>query len=93
MDDGKVLDDYALALRLQQEECQTTDASYASFVSESNSKHNDGHGPGTSSIVDESWELVDPNPDARQLFLAYDEKYFWGKLAGVEVRWSPRMTL
>ncbi|XP_067840195.1 DNA-dependent metalloprotease SPRTN [Heptranchias perlo] len=45
------------------------------------------------SVVDESWELIDPNPDLRALFLQFNDMYFWGRLAGVEVRWSPRMTL
>ncbi|XP_073672705.1 DNA-dependent metalloprotease SPRTN [Garra rufa] len=45
------------------------------------------------SIVDESWEMLDPNPDVRAMFLQFNEKFFWGKLSGVEVKWSPRMTL
>ncbi|XP_072912694.1 DNA-dependent metalloprotease SPRTN [Hemitrygon akajei] len=45
------------------------------------------------SVVDESWELIDPNPDLRGLFLQFNDMFFWGRLAGVEVRWSPRMTL
>ncbi|XP_069741192.1 DNA-dependent metalloprotease SPRTN isoform X2 [Narcine bancroftii] len=45
------------------------------------------------SVVDESWELTDPNPDLRGLFLQFNDAYFGGRLAGVEVRWSPRMTL
>lgn len=45
------------------------------------------------SVVDPSWELTDPNPDVRSLFLEFNDTYFWGKLDCVEVRWSPRMTL
>lgn len=45
------------------------------------------------SIVDESWEMLDPNPDVRAMFLQFNDMFFWGKLSGVEVRWSPRMTL
>ena len=48
---------------------------------------------GTVSLADESWELMDPNPDIRALFLQYNDRFFWGRLAGVEVKWSPRMTL
>jgi len=44
------------------------------------------------SLIDPSWDLIDPNPDARALFIEFNKKYFWGKLCGVEVRWSPRMT-
>jgi hypothetical protein len=32
------------------------------------------------------------NPDLHSLFLAFDQLYFQGRLAAVEVRWSPRMT-
>ncbi|CAI2166903.1 14703_t:CDS:2 [Funneliformis geosporum] len=35
----------------------------------------------------------DPNPDLHGLFLAFNQQYFWGKLDGVEVRWSNKMTL
>ncbi|XP_038159623.1 DNA-dependent metalloprotease SPRTN [Cyprinodon tularosa] len=45
------------------------------------------------SIVDESWEMLDPNPDVRAMFLEFNHMFFWGKLSGVEVKWSPRMTL
>lgn len=45
------------------------------------------------SVVDPSWELLDPSPDIRGLFLQFNQLFFWGKLAGVEVKWSPRMTL
>ncbi|KAM8831854.1 DNA-dependent metalloprotease SPRTN [Spinachia spinachia] len=45
------------------------------------------------SIVDASWETLDPNPDVRAMFLEFNDVFFWGKLYGVEVKWSPRMTL
>ena len=45
------------------------------------------------SVVDDAWELIDPIPDVRQLFLQFNDAYFKGRLASVEVRWSPRMTL
>lgn len=45
------------------------------------------------SIVDQSWEVLDPNPDVRAMFLEFNDMFFWGKLCGVEVKWSPRMTL
>lgn len=47
----------------------------------------------SSSIVDECWETIDPTPNIRQLFLEFNDTYFEGKLAGCEVKWSPRMTL
>ncbi|XP_068091127.1 DNA-dependent metalloprotease SPRTN [Hyperolius riggenbachi] len=50
-------------------------------------------GGGEMCVVDPAWELLDPNPDIHALFLQYNQLFFWGKLAGVEVRWSPRMTL
>ncbi|XP_018428443.1 PREDICTED: sprT-like domain-containing protein Spartan [Nanorana parkeri] len=45
------------------------------------------------SIVDPSWELLDPSPDVHALFLQFNQMFFWGKLVGVEVKWSPKMTL
>lgn len=45
------------------------------------------------SLMDDAWELLDPNPDVRGLFLQFNETLFWGRLAAVEVKWSPRMTL
>ncbi|KAK7071862.1 hypothetical protein SK128_003244 [Halocaridina rubra] len=45
------------------------------------------------SLVDPSWELIDPNPNIHTLFLTFNNQFFWGRLDGIEVRWSPRMTL
>ena len=46
-------------------------------------------------IVDDHWELTDPNPNIHQLFMDYDSMFFGGKLgtSGVAVDWSKRMTL
>jgi len=46
-------------------------------------------------IVDASWELEDPHPDIHDLFVQFDAMFFDSALvnAGVEVRWSPKMTL
>ena len=45
------------------------------------------------SIVDESWETLAPRPDVRAMFLEFNATFFWGTLRGIEVKWSPRMTL
>lgn len=46
-------------------------------------------------IVDKRWELMDPHPNIHDLFVQFDAMFFDRRLvnAGVEVRWSPRMTL
>lgn len=44
------------------------------------------------SVVDASWELVDPTPDLPALFLQFNDQFFQGKLEAVEVKWSKRMT-
>ena len=46
-------------------------------------------------IVDKRWELLDPHPNVHDLFVQFDAMFFERRLvnAGVEVRWSPRMTL
>lgn len=45
------------------------------------------------SLVDASWELVDPTPDFQALFVQFNDRFFWGQLEAVEVKWSMRMTL
>ncbi|XP_054271480.1 DNA-dependent metalloprotease SPRTN-like [Macrosteles quadrilineatus] len=45
-----------------------------------------------SSLIDPEWEVTDPCPDVHGLFLAFNDRFFWGRLLGVEVKWSPQMT-
>ncbi|KAF7480853.1 Hypothetical predicted protein [Marmota monax] len=45
------------------------------------------------SLVDASWELADPTPDLQALFVQFNDRFFWGRLEAVEVKWSVRMTL
>lgn len=83
-------DDLAYALSLQQELGQE--------INEEKSSYDYGASSSSKlttpvSVVDDSWELIDPIPDVRQLFLQFNDVYFNGLLASVEVRWSPRMTL
>ncbi|XP_050526588.1 DNA-dependent metalloprotease dvc-1 [Daktulosphaira vitifoliae] len=47
----------------------------------------------TQSIVDSSWETIDPNPDVHGLFLAFNRQYFWNSLDSVSVKWNNRMTV
>ncbi|CAJ0577031.1 unnamed protein product, partial [Mesorhabditis spiculigera] len=44
------------------------------------------------SLVDPSFELIDPCPDIFALFKQFDDQFFSGQLAMCEVKWSPRMT-
>ncbi|XP_972573.2 DNA-dependent metalloprotease dvc-1 [Tribolium castaneum] len=46
----------------------------------------------TKSLIDPSWELVDPTPDIHNLFIAFDQRFFWNKLVAVCVSWSKKMT-
>lgn len=46
----------------------------------------------THSLVDPQWEFIDPTPDIHVLFLQFNDRFFWGKLHTVEVKWSSRMT-
>lgn len=81
--------DLAYALSLQEEldrEQKEEESSYKSVVPSASSS-------APVSVVDESWELIDPIPDIRQLFLQFNDVYFKGLLGSVEVKWSPRMTL
>ena len=98
--------DFALALSLQfeDENKSPTNPSTSKVWSSSGDglNRNVGHNGLSSassfasrplSIVDESWELIDPVPNIHDLFLQFNDAYFDGKLAGVEVKWSPKMTL
>lgn len=44
------------------------------------------------SLVDPSWEVIDPTPDVHVLFVAFNERFFWNQLVTVAVSWSKRMT-
>lgn len=84
--------DLAYALSLQEEldkEQKKEESSYFKSVIPFTSNKN----VAPVSVVDESWELIDPIPDIRQLFLQFNDVYFKGRLGSVEVKWSPRMTL
>lgn len=86
--------DFLLALQLQNEfdnnsshaspSCEVIVAEEYKFESRLQRK--------STSVIDETWELTDPNPDARALFLQFNEHFFWGQLSSVEVKWSKRMT-
>ncbi|XP_054706726.1 DNA-dependent metalloprotease dvc-1-like isoform X2 [Uloborus diversus] len=83
--------DYAFALSLQMQYNEEPGSSKESCQSKETEKGK--HDKRPLSIVDEQWELIDPHPDIRCLFLEYNTKFFYGKLEGVEVKWSPRMKL
>lgn len=84
-------DDYNFALALQVQEMWEEDgeASAAACIE----TPPDPASLSPLSVVDEAWELLDPNPDVRALFVQFNEAFFWGQLSAVEVSWSPRMTL
>lgn len=93
---GQIDDDYALALQLQASWNAPGDPTghvVGDNVVPSGSSVRAPSKSAPLSVIDPEWELLDPNPDARALFMEFNKKYFWGKLDGVEVRWSPRMTL
>nr|CAD7452844.1 unnamed protein product [Timema tahoe] len=48
--------------------------------------------PKQTSLIDPSWEYLDPTPDIHGMFLQFDKRFFWGKLNNVVVKWSNRMT-
>ncbi|XP_048342214.1 DNA-dependent metalloprotease SPRTN isoform X2 [Sphaerodactylus townsendi] len=81
--------DFLLALRLQAEweaeDHKPVQAAEPALVNPSSQR--------PLSVVDGAWELLDPSPDVRGLFVQFNESLFWGRLAAVEVKWSPRMTL
>lgn len=45
-----------------------------------------------SSLIDPSWEVIDPTPNVFVLFTQFDNRFFWNRLQSVIVTWSKRMT-
>ncbi|XP_054018230.1 DNA-dependent metalloprotease SPRTN [Dryobates pubescens] len=90
-------EDFALALQLQElweaEEKEAAAAAAATAVAACSEVSPDPSPYRPLSVVDEAWELLDPSPDVHGLFVQFNEMLFWGRLAAVEVSWSPRMTL
>ena len=84
--------DYAIALSLQEDRVESVSDVYDQPTL---SKDNYDRMWDPKSVVDESWELVDPNPNIHNLFIQFDTMFFKSTLtnAGVAVQWSPRMTL
>jgi hypothetical protein len=86
-------DDLALALALQEEEALLSEDENFSrslvLAGTTTAQPNND----CKTIVDKSWDLIDPTPDLRALFVEFNQRYFWGALESVEVRWSPRMSL
>ncbi|XP_077443459.1 DNA-dependent metalloprotease SPRTN [Stigmatopora argus] len=91
MDGDNLDDDYLLALHLQEQ--FNKELSQAAKVKDSGETLVPRKPERPLSLVDASWETLDPTPDVRAMFLEFNNKFFWGKLSGVEVKWSPRMTL
>ena len=86
--------DYALALSLQEQFAREQKHEGEKLTrTESVTELRDRYDPKL--IVDERWELLDPHPNVHDLFVQFDAMFFERRLvnAGVEVRWSPRMTL
>lgn len=81
--------DLLLARNLQKqfEHEQNANTSFGDLVYDKKIKNRDV----TKSLIDPSWEVIDPTPDIHVLFMAFNNKFFWGKLDSVCVSWSKRM--
>ncbi|KAK7479449.1 hypothetical protein BaRGS_00029265 [Batillaria attramentaria] len=83
-----------LAQKLQ-EECDRESANAMSFKSP-DCRPDERENASTSrpqSVVDPSWEVTETHhPDVRALFRQFNNQFFWGKLVGVKVEWSKRLT-
>ncbi|XP_075351986.1 DNA-dependent metalloprotease SPRTN [Mycteria americana] len=87
-------EDFVLALQLQELwEAEDKEAAAAAAAAACPEASPDPSSLRPLSVVDEAWELLDPSPDVHGLFVQFNETLFWGRLAAVEVSWSPRMTL
>lgn len=95
--------DYAIALLLQQQfddehespRKSSSNGTVSSGVVSPDGKMTVATSQSPTSVVHPRLEVTDPNPNVHELFLQFDGVYFNGTLnsRGVEVRWSPRMTL
>ncbi|XP_041352887.1 DNA-dependent metalloprotease SPRTN-like [Gigantopelta aegis] len=85
--DDMDIDDFSIALRLQEQFDREISESFVKSSSLLTAEKTE------LSLIDPQWELTDPNPDIRALFLQYNDRFFEGRLSGIEVKWSPRMTL
>ncbi|CAH0546875.1 unnamed protein product [Brassicogethes aeneus] len=85
--------DHELALRLQEDFKKEQEISNPinDLVYESKKKKNVDLNS-TKCLIDPSWEVIDPTPDIHNLFMAFNERFFWNKLLSVCVSWSKRMT-
>ncbi|XP_044767020.1 DNA-dependent metalloprotease SPRTN [Coccinella septempunctata] len=81
--------DFLLARSLQEQfkNVQSPNTSYGDLVYDKKSQNRES----TRSLIDPSWEVIDPTPDIHVLFMAFNNKFFWGKLDSVCVSWSKRM--
>jgi len=43
-------------------------------------------------LVDSRLELTDPNPDVHELFVFYNDLFFYGVLGACTVEWNNKMT-
>lgn len=84
-------EDFILALQLQEQFVSSVNHQKTNTSENTIGRMNKSSSDVTS-VVDPSWEYVDPTPDIHALFIQFDRRFFWGKLKQVEVRWSPRMT-
>ncbi|XP_067009926.2 DNA-dependent metalloprotease dvc-1 [Anabrus simplex] len=95
-------EDYAVALRLQEQFDRENHLAKPSFLDipgktpVKDKKWTVGNKENVvkkaSSLVDPSWEYIDPTPDIHAMFIQFNKRFFWQQLDAVEVRWSPRMT-
>ncbi|CAO3614376.1 unnamed protein product [Cunninghamella blakesleeana] len=90
-DDEKEFDaDYLFALKIQEEE-------YSKNIGKGKEKENKNiiTSPSSTSVCTNvvADDEYDPNPDIIELFLAFNDMYFDGKLGMVEIKWSKRMTV
>ena len=84
--------DYAIALSLQDQfnEEAISQESKQDIPAKEDEKRYD-----PKRVVDECWELTDPNPNIHDLFVQFDDLFFGSTLKanGVAVSWSGKMTM
>lgn len=81
--------DFLIALQMQLSgQFEDNDDEYSNQAASSQSVASIGK-----ELTNPEFDLLDPCPDIRALFIEFDKLYFWNKLGSCLVEWSKRMTI
>lgn len=90
-------EDYMIALQLQMQMDVYADDDDVKIERDEKNDYNNkqlvGSPLSSTQLTDPQWDLIDPCPDIRAMFVEFNKKYFWNSLGSCLVEWSKRMTI